>query len=380
MIMRRLVLLAGLVLASPALAQQPAPAPSVGVIKVAKEAVTETAAFVGRIEAIDRVEIRARVTGFLDRRAYTEGAEVKIGDLLFVIDQAPFQADLDQAKAQLAQAQAKAGNTGTQLARGQTLIRSQTISQANLDDRATADAEAKADVLRYEATVRSAEIELGYTEIKAPVAGRIGRASVSPGNLVGPDSGALTLLVSQDPMYVTFPISQRTLLDVQRRAQADGRQIQPGQGHMKVRIRFADGRDYPQLGDLDFLGVTVDRGTDTVSVRAKIPNPDRLLVDGQFISVSVEGDKPEERILVPQSAVLLDQQGAYVFVVADGKAGVKRLKLGQTRGSKVVVEDGLAEGDLVIIDGLQRVRPGQPVTAQPFTPAAAAAPAGGVAR
>ncbi|MGE0715782.1 MAG: efflux RND transporter periplasmic adaptor subunit [Alphaproteobacteria bacterium] len=378
MVTRFSLLLAGIVLAGPAAAQQPPAAPAVGVVKVAKEAVTETASFVGRIEAIDRVEIRARVSGFLEKRAFTEGAEVKAGDLLFVIDQASFKAELDQAKAQLAQGQASAQNAAIQLARAQQLIRTQTVAQTTLDDRTAADQEAKAEVLKQRAALRAAEIQLGYTEIKAPVDGRIGRASASQGNLVGPDTGALALLVSQDPMYVTFPISQRTLLQFQERARAAG--IAQAAGQIKVRLRFANGTAYPHLGTIDFVGVSVDRGTDTVSIRARMPNPDRVLIDGQFVSVTVEGDKPEERIMVSQSAVMLDQQGAYVFVEVGGKAEPRRIKLGQTRGGRAIVEEGLSEGDMLIVDGLQRVRPGQPVRATPYSPPASSAVGGSSGR
>jgi membrane fusion protein (multidrug efflux system) len=345
-------------------ASQPAPsAPPVGVLQVAKERVTETVSFIGRIEAIDRVNLVARVAGFLRERTFREGQEVKQDDLLFIIERAPYQAAVEAAQATLASAEAAKANADAQLARAEELLRTRDTSPAVRDQRKAEAEMAAAQVLEAQAALTRAEINLGYTLIRAPVAGRIGRAAVSPGNVVGPETGPLALLVGQDPMYVTFQVSQRVLLDLDREARRDAER------RLRVRLRFQDGSLYDQVGQIDFVDVTVAPGTDTVTVRARIDNPDRRLIDGQFVSVAIEGPEPEQRVVIPQSSMMLDQQGAYVFVVEDGRAAIKRLRLGQPLdGGRIVVEQGLAGGELLIVDGLQRVRAGQPVQGVPAVP------------
>jgi membrane fusion protein (multidrug efflux system) len=354
-----------LALAPPAVIAQPAApaAPAVGVIQVAKEAVTESMSFIGRVEAIDRVNLVARVNGFLQERTFREGQEVKKDDLLFIVERAPYMAAVESAQASLASAEAAKLNADVQLARAEDLLRTRDIPPATRDQRKAEADIAAARVLEAQAALTQAEINLDYTLIRAPVDGRIGRASVSVGNVVGPDTGPLALLVGQDPMYVTFPVSQRVFLALRQAGRRDER------ARTQVRIRFQDGSLYDQVGRIDFVDVTVAQGTDTITVRARIDNPDRRLIDGQFVSVTVEGQEPEQRIVVPQAALLLDQQGAYVFVVEDGKAAARRLRTGQVlEGGRVAVEEGLSEGDFVIVDGLQRVRPGQPVQAAPAAP------------
>lgn len=356
------LILAAVIALGPAARAQPAapPAPAVGVIQVAKEAVTETMSFIGRVEAIDRVNLVARVNGFLKERTFREGQEVKKDDLLFIIEREPYQAAVESAQAALASAEAAKLNADVQLARADDLLRTRDISPATRDQRKAEADMAAARVLEAQAALTQAQINLDYTLIRAPVAGRIGRAAVSPGNVVGPDTGPLALLVGQDPMYITFPVSQRVFLALRQAGRrGDG-------GRAQVRIRFQDGSLYDLVGQIDFVDVTVAQGTDTITVRARIDNPDRQLVDGQFVSVTVEGQEPEQRVVIPQSALLLDQQGAYVLVVEDNKAAVRRLKTGQVLdGGRVAVDQGLSEGDLVIVDGLQRVRPGLPVQAAP---------------
>lgn len=355
-------------LAAPPLAAQQPQAPTatpVGVVAVAEEDVTEQTSFIGRVEAIDRVSLVARVTGFLEQQSFRDGQDVKKDDLLFVIEREPFVASVNAAKAELASSEALKLNADQQLARAEELVRTNNIPVATRDQRRAEAASAAANVLEARAALEQAEINLGYTLIRAPVAGRIGRATVSVGNVVSPQSGTLALLVSQDPMYVTFPVSQRILLDIKRSREATG-----DGSNFKVRLAFADGSVYDQEGVLDFLDVTVAQGTDTVTVRARIPNPKGLLTDGMYVSVRVEGADPERKVVIPQSAVLLDQQGAYVFVVEDGKAAVRRIRPGQTQGARLAVEDGLKPGDMLVVDGIQRIRPGAPVQAVPQAPRA----------
>lgn len=347
-------------------AAPPAPPPSVGVIGVARKPITEAAAFVGRVEAIDKVDLRARVTGFLEKRHFTEGQDVAVDDLLFTLERAPYEAEVEQRQAELARAEANAQNAELQLRRARELLRNQNIPQATVDERVAASASAQADILQAKAALRQAQINLGYTEIRSPIVGRIGRAAFSEGNLVGPDSGILATIVHQDPMYVTFPVSQREVLEFQRRVAE--READPA--HVVVRLRLSDGSLYPQPGRINFLDVQVSPGTDTVTVRAEVPNPKRTLVEGQFASVTVESETPEPALVVPQAAVQTDQAGSFVLVVdSEKKVEVRRVTLGASQEGDVVVAKGLKEGEQIVLEGIQKVRPGQVVSPAPASAA-----------
>ena len=340
-----------------------APPPAVGVMVAAKKPIATGTDFTGRVDAIDKVELRGRVQGFLEQRAFTEGQDVKEGDLLFVIEKGPYTADVDQKKAAVAHAQAELKNATLQLERGRELLKNNNIPKATVDERAAAEAMAQANVLQAKAALQQSEINLGYTEIRSPVAGRIGRAAYSVGNFVGPESGTLAMIVSQDPVYVTFPVSQRQLLEA-REHQLSG---DTAAKELIVHVKLPDGTLYQHPGRLSFLGVQVDRGTDTVAVRADFPNPDRVLVDGQFVTVTVQREKPQLAITVPQVAVQIDQAGAYVLIVdAEKKVGMRRVSLGGAAGGgQMVVEKGLSEGESVLVEGIQKVRPGQVVNPSP---------------
>jgi membrane fusion protein, multidrug efflux system len=207
-------------------------------------------------------------------------------------------------------------------------------------------------------------VNLGYTTITAPISGEVGRSKFTKGNVVSPDSGPLTVIVSRDPMYVTFPVSQREFLAFE---QGERKQLQEA---LTVRIRFSDGSLYDQAGRINFVDVTVDRATDTVLVRATMPNPQGRLIDGQLVRVSVEAAKPQDKVLVPQTAIIVDQQGTYVFVVDDGKAAIRRVKLGGESGPYAIIADGLKGGEQVIVQGMESLRPGTPVLASPVPPPA----------
>jgi membrane fusion protein (multidrug efflux system) len=339
------------------------PPPAVTVISVQPTEVTPGAGFNGRVVAVDEVQLRARVTGFLEQRLFDEGADVAAGDLLFVIEKAPHQAVVEQRQAELASAEANRANTAVQLQRGEELVKNNNIPAAEVDERRAADQMAAAQILEVKAALQSAEINLGYTEIHAPIAGRIGRADLSVGNLVGPDSGVLATIVSQDPIYVTFPVSQRQLLEY-RRGQGDAG------GAPVIRVALPDGTLYEHPGKLNFLDVQVDAGTDTVAVRAEVPNPDRVLVDGQFVGVRVERGAPERLLAVPQAALQVDQAGPFVLVVGgDDRVEARRVALGASEGTRVVVQSGLREGERVIVEGIQKVRPGMAVAASEAPPA-----------
>ncbi len=358
----------------PALAQfGPQGPPAVGFVVAERRPVTETTEFVGRIEAINRVDIRARVTGFLEARLYTEGSEVPKGASLFRLEKPPFEAALDQARATVASAEANLANARTALARARDLRQTGAGTQVALDNAIAAERTGAAQLLSAQAAVRVAEINLAYTNITSPIAGAIGRASYTPGNTVGPTSPEpLATVVSQDPMRVAFTVAQRQAIELRGRFEARG-----GASAVLVRVRAVDGSVHPQPGRVDFVDTALDRTTDTLLLRATIPNPvrpgaqpgapgSRALIDGQFVTVLIEGARPVEAIVVPRAAVAQDQQGFYAFVVGDGNVALRRnLRLGRGTPETAVVEQGLEPGDRVIVEGVQRVRPGQPVNPLP---------------
>jgi membrane fusion protein, multidrug efflux system len=340
-------------------AQQPTAIP-VGTVAAELRPITKAADFVGRVEAMERVDLRARVTGFLQAVLFKEGDHVKEGDVLFRIERDSFDAAVQQARGALLEAQGKYANATAQRARTEELVKTAAASRALLDERDALAKGAQGDVVIADANLKVATINLGYTDIIAPISGQIGRSKLTKGNVVGPDSGILTTIVSNEPMYVTFPVSQREFLKVQEQEARKAREQVLG-----VRIRFSDGSTYDQTGRINFVDVTVDRATDTVLVRATMPNPNGALIDGQLVRVSVEADKPEEKVLVPQSALIVDQRGTYVFVVVDGKATVTRVKLGGESGPYVIVDDGLKGGEQVVVQGMESLRPGSAVVASP---------------
>jgi membrane fusion protein, multidrug efflux system len=353
----------GLVL--PAYAQQGAPETvPVGTIKAERKAIAKTLEFVGRVEAINRVEIKARVTGYLEALLFKEGDFVKEGAPLYRIEKGLFDAAVKQAQGALERSKSAKILTVVQLQRAEELLAKSSGTAVARDQALAADQQAKGAILEAEANLDTAKINLGYTDIVAPISGKIGRTSITKGNVVGPNTGTLTTIVSQDPTYVTFPVSQREFL----RAQQTG--TGPNVQSIKVKLRYSDGTFYDQLGVINFVDVSVDRATDTVTVRSTVPNAKEGLIDGQLMRVVLEAGVPEEKIVIPQSALIADQEGVYVFVVEDGKAAVKRIKTGGAEGMNIIVESGLSGGELVIVEGLQSMRPGAPVRATPLPPAA----------
>src|SRR5262245_52338587 len=344
---------------SAAAAQAAAPPPAVSVTPVVSRPVTETVGYIGRVTAIDKVDIVARVPGFIEERNFTEGQQVKKGNLLFSIEQATYNAAVEQARAALARAKATETNAKLQLQRGKELVRNNNIPQATVDQRAADEAAAQASVMEAQAQLDQAEINLGYTEIRSPIDGRIGLATFTVGNLVQPSSGRLATIVSQDPIYVIFQISQRNVLEYRRRVAESASNTRP-----TIHIKLPDGSLYPHPGLSNFLDVQVDTTTDTVAVRAQVPNPDGLLTAGGAVRVTVERGAPRSALTIPQSAVLLDQAGRYVLLVnAEKKVEQRRVTIGIEQGRNVVVTDGLKAGELVIVEGIQKVRPGQAVAA-----------------
>jgi len=309
--------------------------PAVGVTPAKRQPITQATEYTGRIMATQRVNLIARVSAFIDEVLFKDGAEVKKGDLLYRLEQGPFRADV------------------------------------------------QAQVLGAEAQLQQAKINLDYTEIRAPIDGKIGRTAVTPGNYVSPGTGTLVTIVSQDPMFVVFPVPTRTAIDLQSKS------AEKRADDLLIRIRLPDGKIYDHVGALDFVDNTVGGNTDTMILRGIIANPRltrfrggiRALVDGELVTVILEDTEKTEAIAIPRAAVLSDQEGDYVYVVgADNKAMQRRIKLGQSTPPYAAVLSGLTEGENVIVDGIQRVRPGQVVapgpasaqlpTAAPGSPAA----------
>ena len=336
--------------------QAAAPPPAVGVRPAALKGVSQSFEFVGRIKAVDKVDVRARVEGFLDKVLFREGQDVKAGELLYQLEKVQFQAQVDQAKANLASAEAEATNANLQYGRQLELSRQKWSPQSVVDQNKAALDTGQAKVLQMRAALTQAEVNLGYTDIRSPIDGRIGRHVYTLGNLVNPASGVLATIVSQDPMYVLFPVSVRDLeLIREARRQEDG-----GLAKIEIRVRLANGAEYPQRGVWNLTDPQADQQTDTVIMRATIPNPDRRLIDGQFVTAIIRGRQEQPRLVVPQAALQIDQSGYYVLVVDDQhKVEQRRVQTGPDQGTDVVVTSGLREGERVIVDGVQKVRPGQ---------------------
>jgi len=346
--------------AAPAGAQQAQPAAvPVGTVYAERQPISDIRDFVGRVEATGRVDIRARVQGYLEQVLFKEGDIVKKGDQLYQIEKGLFQAAVEAAKGALERSKAAKTLTAIQLQRAQELLEKSAGTAVARDQALAADQQAQGQILADQANLDTANINLGYTDIASPIAGKVSKTNVTAGNVVGPASGVLTLIVSQDPMYISFPVSQRELLQ----AQLNGRMTDLA--GIKIKIRFADGSTYKREGTVDFIDVSVDRATDTVLARAIMPNPDGALIDGQLVSVAVEAGAPQDKVVVPQAALIADQQGVYVFAVEDGKAVVKRIKTGGESGPNIVVDEGLKGGEQIIVEGLQSIRPGQAVQAAP---------------
>jgi membrane fusion protein, multidrug efflux system len=340
--------------------------PAVGVLEAVKRPITESNEFLGRIEAVNRVAVVARVTAFLDKRLFAEGSEIKTGDRLYQLERGPFEADLKSKQAQVAQLQATLVNAKLTTERARILLSGPAGQQSTYDAALANQQSLEAQIQAAEALVDLSKINLDYTDIRSPIDGRIGRTAVTEGNVVTPNSGTLTTIVSQDPMYVTFPVSVREALGLRERYATRG-----GFKAVVIRIVLPDGRSYDHPGQLNFVNNTIDQGTDTILLRGTIPNPQltggiRELTDNEFVSVLLEGVQPVEVLAIPRSAVLSDQQGDYVFVLgADNKAEQRRITLGQSTSTVASVTSGLSPGDKVIVEGLQRVRPDQPVAPGP---------------
>lgn len=335
--------------------------PSVSVTRATEKDIRPSISFTARVEAVDKVELRARVDGFLEQRLFTEGQDVKAGDPLFVMEKGQYEAAVVQAQGAIESAEAALALTNIEVDRQTTLVAKSAAPQSQLDLATAKQREATGNLSQLRAALDKAKLDLGYTDIRAPLAGRIGRSQYSVGNFVGPSSNVLATIVSQDPIYATFSVSQREILAIREKLGSTGK-LGDKVSAAIVRVQLADGKMYPEPGKVSFVDVTVDQGTDTVPVRASFANPDRVLIDGQLVNVIVEGGTAETALVVPQSAIQIDQAGPFALVVnKENKIEVRRIEPGQVQGAELAVTKGLVSGDMVVTEGIQKVRPGQAV-------------------
>ncbi len=330
--------------------------PHVTVEKAGYRSYTERFSFPGRIDAVNSVALKARVAGFLKERLFEEGDIVKKGQTLFVLEREPFEAQVAEAAANLAKAQADAKNAKLNLDRALELRKTGNVSQSTVDTRQAEDSVAKAQVLQAQAALNLAKLDLGYTNIKAPFTGKIGLSIYSVGEYL-PVNTTLASMVSYDPTYVLFSISERELLLMQNAGI-----LESNGDNLAISLVMADSSIYRYGGQINFTDVTVDDSTDTVKMRAVFPNPNKQLISGQFVSVLLEYEAPEEKIVISQAALMSSAASKYVYVVdAQNKIVNKPVSVGTEQGKDIVILDGLEAGDRVVITGLQKVRPGQEV-------------------
>ena len=357
------------------------PPPTVTVARPAQRTVTDQDEYVGRFVAVDSVEVRSRVSGYLSQIHFTDGQMVKKGDLLFVIDHRPFQIALDQMRANLAQARANLAFTEADLARGRELAQNRTITEQTFDQRKQAKSVAEASVTAQEAMVHSAELDLNeYSELRAPIDGRIGDRRVSVGNLVTGGNGSNTTLlaniVSVDPIRFEFTFDEASYLRYQRVAGSNGQMSGSGQSAIAVTLKLIDETDFAHIGKMDFVDNVIDRSSGTIRGRAVFANSDSIFTPGMFGRIRVPGSPAFTALLIPDAAIGTEQSRKYVLVVDDG--GIVRQKYvvpGQIDDDLRVIKEGLTPADRVIVNGLMRARPGIKVTVEESgTPAASSAP------
>lgn len=333
-------------------------APVVTVLKAPEEEVNPAAEFVGRVEAIQAVDLRARVEGYINKVAFAEGGEVKAGSLLFLIEQAPYRAAVNEAKAKVALAQAALDKALRYIKRLKA-VRAGGVAATDMDSALAAQQTARAQLQQAKAGLQQAELNLGYTTIRAPIRGRIGRAAYTLGNLVGPSSGPLARIVQLDPIRVVYSVSENEYVAAKMKAAR-----QPGQleAQLVPRLKLPDGQMYPQAGKLDFTDPQVDPTTGTIAMRAVFDNPHGLLLPGQYVTVLISRRQARRMPVVPQAAVLEDRQGLYVLVVdQDNRVQRRGIIRGAPVGTGWAVESGLKAGERIIVLGLQKVSPGQVV-------------------
>lgn len=349
------------------------PPAEVGVVTITPGKLALSSELPGRLEALRTADVRARVSGIVLERTFREGSDVHAGDVLYRIDAAPYRAAHDSARAAVARAEAAQLEARLREDRAQLLIGKKMISQQDFDS-AVANARAtQADVQAAKSALEAARLNLEYATVRAPIAGRIGRALVTEGALVGQGEATPLAVIQQlSPLYVNFTQSSTELLNLRRALDAGKLK---GVGHQaEVQVVMEDGSVYPHTGKLLFSDLAVDPATGTVALRAEVPNPEAFLLPGMFVRVRVQQAVAEQGITVPQRGLQRGPQGAFVMVVRDGKAEVQPVTTGAAQGDVWVITEGLKGGEQVIVEGLQKVKPGAPAKAVPFGAAPAASP------
>ena len=350
-----------LLVSTSSLAAPEAPPPQVATITIDKQDIVPAREYIGHVEALQTVDLRARVEGFIEQIGFAEGDYVEAGQTLYVIEQASYQAHLAAEEARLAQARAELARATSQLQRLQT-VREGGISATDLDNARAAKLVAEADFAAAQAAIELAQLNLDYTTIQAPISGRIGRTRFTRGNLVNPGSGTLATIIQVDPVRVVYSVSENEVDTIRAAlAEVDGQ----GQAQLAPSLRLANGEEYAKVGSIDFVDNQVDAATGTIAIRAEFANPKGELISGQYVTVLVRAAEPQVKPVVPQAAVLVNQQGRYVLKVVDGTARVQSITIGTAVDGKWAVESGLSGGEQVIVNGLQKVKPDQPVTAVP---------------
>jgi membrane fusion protein, multidrug efflux system len=345
------------------------PPPPVSVATVLQKQVNEWDEFTGRLEAIEKVEVRPRVSGYIERIAFREGSEVNRGDLLFEIDPRPFQTELSRVEAELARARSQHELAQSQLRRSEQLLQQNFISRQAYDDRESASREAAANVKAAEAAVASARLNLEYTKVRAPVAGRVGRAEVTLGNLVtglgGPNATLLTTVVSLDPIYAYFEGDEQVYLKYGELARNNARPSSRTT-HNPIYLGLANEQGHPHKGYVDFVDNQLNPQTGTIRARGVFENKDRIFTPGLFARLKLVGSGTYDAILINDRAIGTDQSKKFVLVVgADHKTTYREVKLGPLVDNLRVIRQGLKPGEVIVVNGIQRVRPGEPVTPQP---------------
>jgi membrane fusion protein, multidrug efflux system len=342
-----------------------APAPQavpVQTITVKRQSIPNVIELPGRVEPVRTAEVRARVTGIVQQRLYEEGTDVRAGQPLFRIDPRELRASYAQTKAALSRAQATAANARAVVQRYRPLVEENAISGQEYDAALAAAREADANVAQIRAQLEASSLQLGYTTVRAPISGRAGRAEVTEGALVSQGEGTLLTRIEQSsPVYVSFAQAASQVLKL-RRAISAGQVNLGDDDRIEVRLTYSDGTEYPIPGYIDFLAFSVDQETGTVELRAEFPNPDRLLLPGEFVRAQIYAGQVPDGLVVPQRAVSLTEDGGTVFVVSgEGQATVRPVQLGAMVDGNWIIESGLKPGDKVIVSNLQKIRPGAPV-------------------
>jgi len=372
---RRSLCLLALLLLQPVTAAkaQQAATPVVGVITVSQTQVYNEQSYVGRIQSPITVQLNARVTGYLEQQDFHDGDDVKKGQLLYVIEQPPYQAAVAQAQANLDQAIAQARNANLTYARAQKLLATPAGQQSLVDSAQASALSDAAQIAAAKAQLELAQINLSYTEIRAPIDGQIGASNINPGNVVGPNTGGLDTIVAQDPMYVTFALPEVDAIKFRQTAATQG-----GIASLDLLVQLPDGRMYDQTGQVDFINNQISTDTDTLNWRGTIPNPplpntalpgaNRELTAGEFVTVILRNKTPNQAIQIPRDAVISDQLGDYVLKLSPTNTVTRQpITMGPQTDTTTQITAGLQPGDTIVVSGIQRIHPGITVNPQNAT-------------